>query len=113
MLAKNQAPAAADDGARWAALRARDAAADGTFVFSVRTTGVYCRPSCGARPARPENVAFHANPAAARRAGFRACKRCRPDDASLAERRAASVAELCRFIEESEAAPRLDELARR
>ncbi|TMQ04259.1 MAG: bifunctional transcriptional activator/DNA repair enzyme protein Ada, partial [Deltaproteobacteria bacterium] len=98
MLAKNQAPAAADDGARWAALRARDAAADGTFVYSVKTTGVYCRPSCGARPARPENVAFHDTPAAAQRAGFRPCKRCKPDQPPLAERQAAQVAALCRLI---------------
>jgi AraC family transcriptional regulator of adaptative response/methylated-DNA-[protein]-cysteine methyltransferase len=50
---------------RWAAVQARDVRADGTFFYSVRTTGVYCRPSCGARPARPENVAFHATAAAA------------------------------------------------
>jgi AraC family transcriptional regulator of adaptative response/methylated-DNA-[protein]-cysteine methyltransferase len=60
---------------RWAAVQARDAEADGSFVYSVRTTGVYCRPSCPARVARPENVAFHATAAEARRAGFRACLR--------------------------------------
>ncbi len=49
--------------ARWAQVRARDASADGVFVYSVATTGVYCRPSCASRPARPENVAFHATPA--------------------------------------------------
>jgi AraC family transcriptional regulator, regulatory protein of adaptative response / methylated-DNA-[protein]-cysteine methyltransferase len=97
--------------ARWAAVRARDASADGTFVYSVKTTGVYCRPSCAARPARPENVAFHDTPAAAERAGFRACKRCKPDQPPLAERQAAQVAELCRLIERSEQVPTLDELA--
>jgi len=84
---------------RWAAVRARDAAADGHFVFSVKTTGVYCRPSCAARPARPENVAFHDTPADAERAGFRPCKRCRPTGPSRAEREAALVAEACRMIE--------------
>src|SRR6516164_7519467 len=67
---------------RWTAVRQRDRAADGQFVFSVKTTGVYCRPSCAARPARRENVAFHATPADAERAGFRACKRCRPTEPS-------------------------------
>ena len=70
-------PAAADP--RWQALVARDASADGRFFYSVRTTGVYCRPSCAARLPRRENVAFHASAAAAERAGFRACKRCHPD----------------------------------
>src|SRR5215510_8900611 len=98
MLANNHAPAATGDVARWAAVRARDASADGTFVYSVKTTGVYCRPSCGARPARPENVAFHDTPADAERAGFRACKRCKPEQAPLAERQAAQVAALCRLI---------------
>lgn len=93
---------------RWAALRTRDAAQDGRFVYAVRTTGVYCRPSCGARPARPENVAFYANGGEARVAGFRACKRCRPDEQS---REAQVVARACRAIEEAEEAPSLDALA--
>src|SRR5207237_4548520 len=95
---------------RWAALVARDPAADGTFYYSVKTTGVYCRPSCAARPARRENVAFHATAAAAERAGFRACKRCKPDQPPLAERQAAQVAALCRLIERSDHPPTLDEL---
>jgi AraC family transcriptional regulator, regulatory protein of adaptative response / methylated-DNA-[protein]-cysteine methyltransferase len=72
---------------RWTAVVARDASADGTFVYSVKTTGVYCRPSCSAGPARPENVRFHATSADAVAAGFRACKRCTPDQPSLLERR--------------------------
>jgi AraC family transcriptional regulator of adaptative response/methylated-DNA-[protein]-cysteine methyltransferase len=87
------------EAARWAAVQARDSAADGHFVVSVKTTGVYCRPSCVARRARPENVAFHATPADAEKAGFRACKRCRPTEPSRAEREAALVAEACRAIE--------------
>ena len=93
-----------DEASRWAALRSRDARADGHFVYSVRSTGVYCRPSCAARPARPENVAFHATGAEARAAGFRPCKRCRPDMPALAERRAALVAQACRTIEAADAA---------
>jgi AraC family transcriptional regulator of adaptative response/methylated-DNA-[protein]-cysteine methyltransferase len=114
MLAKeNSRAAAAQRDPRWAALRARDARADGSFFYSVSTTGVYCRPSCAARPARPENVAFHATAAAAERAGFRPCKRCKPDQPPLAERQAALVAELCRLIERSEEPLSLEQLARR
>jgi AraC family transcriptional regulator, regulatory protein of adaptative response / methylated-DNA-[protein]-cysteine methyltransferase len=96
---------------RWPAVLARDPAADGTFFYSVKTTGVYCRPSCAARPARPENVAFHVTTADAERAGFRPCKRCKPDQPPLIEQHAAKVAELCRLIENAEQAPSLDELA--
>lgn len=98
---------------RWAAVAARDPAADGRFFYSVRTTGVYCRPSCAARPARPENVEFHATAADAERAGFRPCLRCKPDQPARAERQAAQIAALCRFIESDEQAPTLDELAAR
>src|SRR2546423_1126767 len=103
MLARKQPPVAIEtEDPRWAALRARDASADGTFFYSVKTTGVYCRPSCAARPARRENVAFHATTGDAERAGFRACKRCKPDQPPRAERQAAQVAALCRLIEQSE-----------
>ena len=102
------ATAAIDEDWRWKALRTRDAAQDGRFVYAVRTTGVYCRPSCGARPPRPENVAFFADGDEARAAGFRPCKRCRPDE----ERREARiVADACRAIEAAEEMPRLDDLA--
>ena len=109
------APMALDDEARWTALRTRDAKADGTFYYSVKTTGVYCRPSCAARAARPENIAFHATAAAAERAGFRPCKRCKPDQPPLAERQAAQVAALCRLLERAvergDDVPTLEELA--
>ncbi len=97
---------------RWAVVAARSAEADGTFFYAVRTTGVYCRPSCAARRARPENVRFHATRADAERAGFRPCKRCRPDQPSLVEQHAAKVTEACRLIETSLAVPSLEELAR-
>ncbi len=101
----------ASDAARWDAVQRRERAADGAFYYSVRTTGVYCRPSCGARPARRENVAFHLTCEAAERAGFRPCLRCRPDLPPLAERQAQLVAAACRLIEASEEEPSLDALA--
>ncbi|MBI1682075.1 methylated-DNA--[protein]-cysteine S-methyltransferase [Caulobacter hibisci] len=67
------------DTARWAAIERRDRAADGAFFCGVRTTGIYCRPSCSGRPLR-KNVAFYDSREAARAAGLRACLRCRPDE---------------------------------
>jgi len=98
---------------RWKAVVERDATADGAFFYSVATTGVYCRPSCPSRRARPENVAFHSTAADAKRAGFRACKRCKPDQATLSVPHADTVAALCRFIETAEYAPTLEELSSR
>jgi AraC family transcriptional regulator of adaptative response/methylated-DNA-[protein]-cysteine methyltransferase len=86
-------PTVFDRGARWEAVRRRDKAADGTFFYSVRTTGVYCRPSCAARSPRRENVEFYETCKDAERAGFRPCKRCRPDGPSPAEQRAIAVYE--------------------
>lgn len=105
------APAYADDDARWQAVQRRDKAADGQFYYSVHSTGVYCKPSCGARPALRKNVAFHASCAAAEAAGFRACKRCKPDQPSLEERQAQAVAQACRLIEQADAPLPLEELA--
>ncbi len=104
-------PPFATDTGRWAAVQARDPSADGHFFYSVRTTGVFCRPSCAARPALRENVAFHADPTAARAAGFRPCKRCRPEDPPKAERESAVIARACRHIEEAETPPSLNDLA--
>ncbi len=97
---------------RWAAVVARNPEADGKFFYSVKTTGVYCRPSCAARTARPENVAFHLTAEDAEKAGFRPCRRCKPDQPRLSEQHAAKVAELCRLIEDAEQVPSLDELAK-
>ena len=110
---KSKAAGAVDEDPRWAAILARSTAADGSFFYSVRTTGVYCRPSCGARLPRPENVQFHGTCEEARRAGFRPCKRCRPDRPSLTEQHAAMVAAICRLIERSPSVPALEELAKR
>ena len=96
---------------RWQALLARDARADGTFWYSVATTGVYCRPSCGARTPRPENVRFHATRADAERSGFRPCKRCKPDQAARSAQHAALVTAACRAMETADPAPPLAALA--
>jgi AraC family transcriptional regulator, regulatory protein of adaptative response / methylated-DNA-[protein]-cysteine methyltransferase len=104
-------PPPADDDERWAALARRDRGADGAFYYSVLTTGVYCRPSCAARLPRRENVRFHLTREEAERAGFRPCRRCRPDQPALAEQRSALVAKACRLIEEAEELPSLDVLA--
>lgn len=68
-----------DEDAAYRAVRSRDARFDGTFYTGVRTTGIYCRPSCSARTPHRRNVGFYPSSAAAQRAGFRACKMCRPD----------------------------------
>ena len=99
------------DDQRWDAVCRCDGAADGAFYYSVKTTGVYCRPSCAARAPRRDNVAFHETCADAERAGFRPCKRCRPNEPRLADRHAAAVAKACRLIEEAEELPSLDALA--
>jgi AraC family transcriptional regulator of adaptative response/methylated-DNA-[protein]-cysteine methyltransferase len=96
---------------RWASLIGRDASADGKFYYSVKTTGVYCRPSCAARPARPENVQFHLTCGDAEKAGFRPCKRCKPNQAGIAEQAAKKIAKACRLIERSEDRPSLKKLA--
>jgi AraC family transcriptional regulator, regulatory protein of adaptative response / methylated-DNA-[protein]-cysteine methyltransferase len=101
-----------DDDARWEAVRRRDRSADSAFCYAVRTTGIYCRPSCAARLPRRDNVEFHADAAAAEKAGFRPCKRCQPNAQGPLARQAAVVARACRQIEQAEELPRLDELAR-
>jgi AraC family transcriptional regulator of adaptative response/methylated-DNA-[protein]-cysteine methyltransferase len=106
-----RAKEAVGDDARWAAVLARDASFDGTFYFSVATTGVYCRPSCAARRPKRENVRFHATCADAEAAGFRPCKRCSPDAPGLRQEHAAKVAQACRLIEDSDGGTKLEDLA--
>jgi AraC family transcriptional regulator of adaptative response/methylated-DNA-[protein]-cysteine methyltransferase len=97
---------------RWLAVVKREKTADGTFYYSVKTTGVYCRPSCASRLARPENVLFHQTLEDAERAGFRACKRCKPKGASLIKENAAKISKVCRLIDGSEESLSLDQLAK-
>ena len=102
---------AARDEERWRAVVEKDRNADGEFFYSVKTTGVYCRPSCPARSPRRENVAFYECREDAERAGFRPCKRCKPNGPGLAEQHAATVAAACRAIEAAEELPDLGALA--
>ena len=99
------------DDARWAAFIARDAGLDGEFFVSVKTTGIYCRPSCPARRPKRENVRFFATATEAERAGFRPCKRCKPNEPSFVQQHADKVKEACRLIETAELEPKLDDLA--
>ena len=108
---EHRPPTFATDEERWAAVVRRDRSADGVFYYSVETTGVYCRPACAARLARRENVRFHSTGEAAERAGFRPCKRCRPNEPALAEQRSAAVAKACHLIESVAELPNLDALA--
>jgi AraC family transcriptional regulator, regulatory protein of adaptative response / methylated-DNA-[protein]-cysteine methyltransferase len=91
----------ASDNERWQALMKRDPTAEGKFFYSVRTTGIFCRPNCAARLANRGNVCFHATCQDALAAGFRPCKRCRPTDAGQAERHATAIIRACRLIEDS------------
>jgi AraC family transcriptional regulator of adaptative response/methylated-DNA-[protein]-cysteine methyltransferase len=100
-----------DTDACWAAVLARDTAADGRFYYSVATTGVYCRPSCPSRKPKQENVRFHASREEAEGAGFRPCRRCKPDEPALAVRQAAAISAICRHIETADEVPSLTELA--
>lgn len=96
---------------RWASVLARDAAQDGLFVFAVTTTGIYCKPSCSSRRPRPENVRFHASCNEAELAGFRPCRRCRPEQPAHQARHAERIAQACRLIEASHPPLTLEELA--
>ncbi|CAN5820433.1 bifunctional DNA-binding transcriptional regulator/O6-methylguanine-DNA methyltransferase Ada [soil metagenome] len=99
------------DDERWRTVVRRDPSADGEFYYSVSTTGIYCRPSCASRQPRRENVRFHASCQNAERAGYRACKRCRPNEAALIHAQADLIAKACQTIATSEITPDLDTLA--
>src|SRR5688572_12150838 len=98
----------ATDEDRWQAVLSRDAAADGAFYYAVRSTGVYCRPSCPARRPSREQVLFFDSADAAARGGFRACRRCRPAEV---DRQRLVVARVQRLLEEAEDRPTLTQLA--
>ena len=97
---------------RWEAALARDARYDGAFVFAVRSTGIYCRPSCPARRPKRENTVFFNTPGEAEAAGYRPCLRCAPAAAqSPLHRRYEAIARACALIDEAETPPSLDALA--
>jgi AraC family transcriptional regulator of adaptative response/methylated-DNA-[protein]-cysteine methyltransferase len=101
----------ARDEERWQAVKRRDAAFDGKFVFAVSTTGVFCRPSCTSRPAKRENVSFFPTLTEAEKAGYRACKRCRPERFGAPDPQVEAVKRACARIDEAEEAPKLAALA--
>lgn len=100
-----------DDEARWRAVQDREPSADGTFVYAVRTTGIYCRPTCPSRRPRRDRVSFFDAAPMAAAAGFRACERCDPDGPTRAQRDAELVVAACLAIERAERPPTLAELA--
>ena len=87
---------------RWEAVAAKNRAFDGVFYFGVRTTGVFCRPSCNSRPPKRQNVSFFITPAEAENAGFRACLRCKPQDARFTEPAAELIAGAFRKLRDEE-----------
>ncbi|HJS41101.1 MAG TPA: methylated-DNA--[protein]-cysteine S-methyltransferase [Sphingomicrobium sp.] len=97
-----------DDEAAWTAFERRDRRWDGRVIGAVKTTGIYCKPSCPARRPKREHVEFFADGEAARAAGYRACLRCKPDEVG---RDRAAIARAVKLIEGAEEAPRLDEIA--
>lgn len=97
----------------WDRVAVRDARMDGIFFYAVLTTGIYCKPSCSSRRPRPENVVFFRTGEAAKRAGFRACKRCRPDVRSRSNPNTDLVEKVCRYIDAHPGGPStLDALSR-
>ncbi len=108
---KSVKASAIENDPRWAQVRARDKSQASIFYYSVNTTGVYCKPSCAARLARPEHVAFYSSCEEAERAGFRPCKRCKPGQPDLAETHSKMVIEICHLIENSDQIINLETLA--
>jgi len=99
LVEKLQNSAILDEQQCWQAILRRDPAGDGRFWYGVRTTGIYCRPSCASRQPKRENVEFFALPAAARQRGFRPCRRCRPDDAEVSDPQVELVERICRLLD--------------
>jgi len=98
---------------RWRAVVARDRSKDGQFVFAVSSTKIYCRPSCPSRRPTRERVAFFVLPEAAEQAGYRACKRCKPQRAEVSDPQVVMVQRVCRYIRQNQInALDLSELAR-
>jgi AraC family transcriptional regulator of adaptative response/methylated-DNA-[protein]-cysteine methyltransferase len=99
-----------DDERRWRAVLARDGSQDSAFVYGVRSTGIYCRPSCPSRRPRRDRVRFFARADEAQRAGFRPCRRCRPNEAAALDPRLATMRKACRLIDEAEGVVTLAQL---
>ncbi len=113
-MTTNERKASVDENKYWAAVLERDRTFDGTFVYAVGSTGVYCRPSCPSRRPRREGVSFFAGPAAAEAAGYRACRRCHPNQPAPEDPNLALVQQICLYLAEPhDQIPTLDELSAR
>jgi AraC family transcriptional regulator, regulatory protein of adaptative response / methylated-DNA-[protein]-cysteine methyltransferase len=97
---------------RWNAVVARDRAADGQFVYAVRSTRIFCHPSCPSRPARQANVTFYADATEAAAAGYRPCKRCRPGLVSRSDQQTSAIEKACRIVRDAADPPSLEVLAK-
>jgi AraC family transcriptional regulator, regulatory protein of adaptative response / methylated-DNA-[protein]-cysteine methyltransferase len=96
----------------WQAVLGRDRRYDGLFVYAVRSTGIYCRPSCPSRRPKPELVEFFEQPKAAESAGYRSCRRCRPTENGAHAALPQAITKVCRFLDEaSEEVPKLEQMA--
>src|SRR6266545_8233073 len=113
MNAMPQTVQSLNDAARWEAVLGRDRGADGLFVYAVRSTGVYCRPSCPSRRPRRDRVSFFESPATARHAGFRACRRCHPDASAGPDPWVEKIRRACVYLGNVDGHPSLATLARR
>lgn len=99
------------DDARWNAVCKNNSDADGAFYYAVKTTGIYCRPSCRSKLPNRANVEYFTICKEAEKAGYRACKRCNPSAASKANKTEQKIIQACRTIEEGETSIKLDDLA--
>jgi AraC family transcriptional regulator of adaptative response/methylated-DNA-[protein]-cysteine methyltransferase len=106
-------PGVGTDADRWRAVLARDAREDGAFVYAVRSTGIYCRASCPSRRPRRDRVTFFGSGKAAEQAGFRACRRCRPDAIPAADPWVEKIRRACEYLARAEGHPSLASLAAR
>src|SRR6266511_3522111 len=107
MLTDKRTGAYTNEDTRWQAVLARDPAADGLFYYAVRSTGIYCRPTCPARRPRRDRAAFFDAPSDAERAGFRPCRRCRPNEVSVQQQALARIQDLLDAADDDARTPTL------
>lgn len=111
MTTMSETKAGTTEAERWAAIAHRDSSADSKFFYAVKTTGIYCRPTCASRQPKRENVRFFDDGAAAEAAGFRPCKRCSPRSTSPQQQQAEIIAAVCKQIEAADTPLSLDTMA--
>ncbi len=99
------------DDKRWTAVKNRDSSVSAAFFYAVKTTGIYCRPGCSSRLPNQENVEFFSSAGGAEDAGYRPCKRCRPESSPIIDDQIDLIAAVCRRILSSTSPLSLNELA--